>query len=201
MNKKTIIIACGAAVIVIGILLWWLLSRPASEVINIEKFDLLKEQIVPMRLKVIGRSDGSSQIAVKFFDVDGKAVGRGELPYFGGSITQRIMDVNINGRHVFFPREMIQLINDDEKSTPLQDCYVKDGFPMIYDSQVADPALKDEIRRLYSHILAGDTARLHKLYGTIRQIDITLGEPTERVNYSLNVKASGEVGFKGGEIF
>ena len=111
MNKKNIIIASGAAVIVIGILLWWLLSRPASEVINIEKFDLLKEQIVPMRLKVIGRSDGSSQIAVKFFDVDGKAVGRGELPYLGGSFTQRFMDVNINGRDVFFPLEMIQLIN------------------------------------------------------------------------------------------
>ena len=190
MNKKTIIIAGGAAAIVIGILLWWLLSGSATDAVNTEKFNLLKDEIVPMRLKVVARSDGSAQIAVKFFDVDGKAVGRCELPYAGGSITQKVLDVNIKGRHVYLPSEMAQSsASPDTLRQQLQQYYVKDGFPMIYFSQVADAGLLDEIRRLYSRLHDGDIDP----YGTVRQIEVTLGEPMERVNYSLSVKADGGV--------
>ncbi len=190
MNKKIVIIAGGAAAIVIGILLWWLFSGSATDAVNIEKFHLLKDEIVPMRLKVVVRSDGSAQIAVKFFDVDGKAVGRCELPYAGGSITQKILDVNIKGHHVYLPSEMAQSsASPDTLRQQLQQYYVKDGFPMIYFSQVADAGLLDEIRRLYSRLLDGDI----EPYGTVRQIEVTLGEPMERVNYSLSVKADGGV--------
>lgn len=193
MNKKIVIIACGAAAIVIGILLWWLFSGFATDKANTEKFHLLKDEIIPMRLKVVARSDGSAQIAVKFFDVDGKAVGRCELPYSGGSITQKILDVNINGHHVYLPSEMVQATaSPDTLKQQLQQYYVKDGFPMIYFSQVADSGLLYEIRRLYACILDGDI----EAYGTARLIEVTLGEPTERVNYSLSVTTDGRVRFE-----
>jgi hypothetical protein len=196
MTKQTkLIIVCASAAIVVGALVWWLFATPGNEVRIGEKIHLLKETTVQMRLKVIARSDGSAQVAVKFFDVDGKAVGRCEQQYTGGAITLRLLDVAIGDRHIFFPHEMTQPSKTDTLRLRLQKFYVKDGFPMVYDSQVIAPALKDEIQHLYGHILAGDTARLHKLYGTIRQIDITLSEPMERVNYSLTVKASGEVRF------
>lgn len=190
MNKKLVIIAGGAAAIVIGILLWWLFSGSATDTVNTEKFQLLKDEIVPMRLKIVARSDGSAQIAVKFFDVDGKAVGRCELPYAGGSITQKILEVNINGRHVYLPSEMAQSpASPDTLRQELQQYYVKDGFPMIYLSQVADAGLQDEIRRLYACILDGDIED----YGTARLIEVTLSDPMERVNYSLSVNANGGV--------
>jgi len=193
MNKKIVIIACGAAAIVIGILLWWLFFGFATDKANTEKFHLLKDEIIPMRLKVVARSDGSAQIAVKFFDVDGKAVGRCELPYSGGSITQKILDVNINGHHVYLPSEMVQATaSPDTLKQQLQQYYVKDGFPMIYFSQVADAGLIYEIRRLYACILDGDI----EAYGTARLIEVTLGEPTERVNYSLSVTTDGRVRFE-----
>ena len=196
MTKLTkLIIVCASAAIVVGALVWWLFAKHDNEVHIGKTIHLLKETIVPMRLKVIARSDGSAQVAVKFFDVDGKAVGRCEQQYTGGAITLRLLDVAIGDRHIFFPHEMTQPSKTDTLRLRLQKFYVKDGFPMVYDSQVIAPALKDEIQHLYGHILAGDTARLHKLYGTIRQIDITLSEPMERVNYSLTVKASGEVRF------
>lgn len=196
MTKLTkLIIVCASAAIVVGALVWWLFATHGNEVRIGEKIHLLKETTVQMRLKVIARSDGSAQVAVKFFDVDGKAVGRCEQQYTGGAITLRLLDVAIGDRHIFFPHEMTQPSKTDTLRLRLQKFYVKDGFPMVYDSQVIAPALKDEIQHLYEHILAGDTARLHKLYGTIRQIDITLSEPMERVNYSLTVKASGEVRF------
>ena len=196
MTKLTkLIIVCASAAIVVGALVWWLFAKHDDEVHIGKTIHLLKETIVPMRLKVIARSDGSAQVAVKFFDVDGKAVGRCEQQYTGGAITLRLLDVAIGDRHIFFPHEMTQPSKTDTLRLRLQKFYVKDGFPMVYDSQVIAPALKDEIQHLYEHILAGDTVRLHKLYGTIRQIDITLSEPMERVNYSLTVKASGEVRF------
>lgn len=196
MTKLTkLIIVCASAAIVVGALVWWLFATPGNKVRIGEKIHLLKETTVQMRLKVIARSDGSAQVAVKFFDIDGKAVGRCEQQYTGGAITLRLLDVAIGDRHIFFPHEMTQPSKTDTLRLRLQKFYVKDGFPMVYDSQVIAPALKDEIQHLYEHILAGDTARLHKLYGTIRQIDITLSEPMERVNYSLTVKASGEVRF------
>ena len=189
MNKNTIIIAGGAAVIVIGVLLWWLFTGSASNEVNIEKFNFLKDETVPMRLKVVGRSDGSAQVAVKFFDVDGKAVGRCEIPYSGGGITLRVIDVDINGRHLYFPEEMAQYASPDTLRHQLRQYYVKDGFPMIYSSQVADAGLQQQIRLLYAHILDGDI----EAYGTAHQIGVTLGEPLERVNYSLSVKADGGV--------
>ncbi len=191
MNKNTIIIAGGAAVIVIGILLWWLLSRSSSDVVDVEKFNLLKDEIVPMRLKVVTRSDGSAQVAVKFFDVDGKAVGRCELPYSGGSITLRIVDVNINGRHLYFPEEMAQFAASDTLTHPLRQYYVKDIFPMIYSSQVADAGLQSEIHRLYSCILDGDS----EPYFAATLTEATLTDPMERINYSLTANADGGVRF------
>ena len=189
MNKNTIIIAGGAAVIVIGALLWWLLSRSSSDAVNVEKFNLLKDETVPMRLKVVVRSDGSAQVAVKFFDVDGKAVGRLELPYSGGGITLRILDVDVNGRHLYFPEEMVQCASPDTLTQQLQQYYVMDGFPMIYSSQVADAGLQDEILRLYSRILDGDSGT----FFTATPIESTLNDPMERVNYSFSVKADGGV--------
>ena len=63
---------------------------------------------------------------------------------------------------------------------------------MIYFSQVADAGLLYEIRRLYACILDGDI----EAYGTARLIEVTLGEPTERVNYSLSVTTDGRVRFE-----
>ena len=189
MNKNTIILAGGAAVIVIGALLWWLLSRSSSDAVNVEKFNLLKDETVPMRLKVVVRSDGSAQVAVKFFDVDGKAVGRCELPYSGGGITLRILDVDVNGRHLYFPEEMVQCASPDTLTQQLRQYYVKDRFPMIYSSQVADAGLQDEILRLYSRILEGDSGA----FFTATPIESTLTDPMERVNYSFSVKADGGV--------
>ena len=186
-HTKPIVIIGAAALVIAAALLWWLFATSGNEVRIGEKIHLLKETTVQMRLKVIARSDGSAQVAVKFFDVDGKAVGRCEQQYTGGAITLRLLDVAIGDRHIFFPHEMTQPSKTDTLRLRLQKFYVKDGFPMVYDSQVIAPALKDEIQHLYGHILAGDTARLHKLYGTIRQIDITVSGVVQTVLFIVDV--------------
>ena len=60
---------------------------------------------------------------------------------------------------------------------------------MIYSSQVADAGLQDEILRLYSRILDGDSGT----FFTATPIESTLNDPMERVNYSFSVKADGGV--------
>ncbi|MCR5454967.1 MAG: hypothetical protein K6F33_08285 [Bacteroidales bacterium] len=192
MTKLTKLIIIGAAAaLVVGALLWWMLSSGGKQVTIYP----LKESIIPMRLKVIARSDGSPQIAVKFFDADGKAVGRCELPYTGGGIMLNILEVDIEGSHFYFPDEITQLASPDTLKLPLQQFYVKDGYPMIYDSQIAEQTLKEEIASLYGYITNGNNKKIERTYGTIRQTTVTLGEPMERVNYSLTAKAQGGVFF------
>jgi len=197
MTKLTkLIIVCASAAIVVGALAWWLFSTPDNEVRIGEKIHLLKETIVPMRLKVIARSDGSAQVAVKFFDIDGKAVGRCEQQYAGGGITLHFLDVEIGDRHIYFPHEMTQPAKTDTLRLPLQQFYAKDGFPMVYDTHTGDAMLRDEIGLLYQRTLTMKREKLEALYGcTVRIVEATLGEPMERVNYSVAVKAGGGVGF------
>jgi hypothetical protein len=198
MTKQTkLIIICASAAIVVGALVWWLFSTPDNDGVRLgNRIHLLKESIVPMRLKVVARSDGSAQVAVKFFDVDGKAVGRCEQQYAGGSITLRFLDVEIGGRHIYFPYEMVQPSTKDTLRLPLQQYYVNDEFPMVYDTHTGDAMLRDEIGILYQQTLNTKHEKLEGQYGcTVRMVNSTLGEPMERVNYSVVVKADGGVGF------
>ncbi len=197
MTKLTkLIIVCASAAIVVGALVWWLFATHGNEVRIGEKIHLLKETIVPMRLKVIARSDGSAQVAVKFFDVDGKAVGRCEQQYAGGGITLRFMNVEIDGRHIYFPYEMTQLSKTDTLRLQLQQYYISNGFPMIYDTHTGDALLRDEIGVLYQNTLTLKRKKLEALYGcTAHIVEATLSEPMERVNYSVIVKADGGVEF------
>lgn len=197
MTKLTkLIIVCASAAIVVGALVWWLFATPGNEVRIGEKIHLLKETTVQMRLKVIARSDGSAQVAVKFFDVDGKAVGRCEQQYTGGRITLRFMDVEIDGRHIYFPYEMTQPSQTDTLRLQLQQYYVNNGFPMVYDTHTGDALLRDEIGVLYQNTLTLKRTKLEALYGcTAHIVEATLGEPMERVNYSVIVKADGGIEF------
>ncbi|MBQ5551282.1 MAG: hypothetical protein IIT32_09480 [Bacteroidales bacterium] len=197
MTKLTkLIIVCASAAIVVGALVWWLFATPGNEVRIGEKIHLLKETIVPMRLKVIARSDGSAQVAVKFFDVDGKAVGRCEQQYAGGGITLRFMNVEIDGRHIYFPYEMTQLSETDTLRLQLQQYYISKGFPMVYDTHTGDALLRDEIGVLYQNTLTLKRKKLEALYGcTAHIVEATLSEPMERVNYSVIVKADGGIEF------
>ena len=197
MTKLTkLIIVCASAAIVVGALVWWLFATPGNEVRIGEKIHLLKETIVPMRLKVIARSDGSAQVAVKFFDVDGKAVGRCEQQYAGGGITLRFMNVEMDGRHIYFPYEMTQPSETDTLRLQLQQYYVSNGFPMVYDTHTGDALLRDEIGVLYQNTLTLKRTKLEALYGcTAHIVEATLGEPMERVNYSVIAKADGGIEF------
>ena len=197
MTKQTkLIIVCASAAIVVGALAWWLFATHGNEVRIGEKIHLLKETIVPMRLKVIARSDGSAQVAVKFFDVDGKAVGRCEQQYAGGGITLRFMNVEIDGRHIYFPYEMTQLSETDTLRLQLQQYYISNGFPMVYDTHTGDALLRDEIGVLYQNTLTLKRKKLEALYGcTAHIVEATLSEPMERVNYSVIVKADGGIEF------
>ena len=197
MTKQTkLIIVCASAAIVVGALVWWLFATPGNKVRIGEKIHLLKETTVQMRLKVIARSDGSAQVAVKFFDVDGKAVGRCEQQYSGGRITLRFMDVEIDGRNIYFPYEMTQPSQTDTLRLQLQQYYVNNGFPMVYDTHTGDALLRDEIGVLYQNTLTLKRKKLEALYGcTAHIVEATLGEPMERVNYSVIAKADGGIEF------
>lgn len=197
MTKQTkLIIVCASAAIVVGALVWWLFATPGNKVRIGEKIHLLKETTVQMRLKVIARSDGSAQVAVKFFDVDGKAVGRCEQQYAGGGITLRFMNVEIDGRHIYFPYEMTQPSETDTLRLQLQQYYVSNGFPMVYDTHTGDALLRDEIGVLYQNTLTLKRTKLEALYGcTAHIVEATLGEPMERVNYSVIAKADGGIEF------
>lgn len=193
MTKKMMIIAGStAAALLIGVLAWWLCSGDSKQAHIGDKIYLLKDNAVPMRLKVVTRSDGSAQVAVKFFDLDGKAVGRFEQSYTGGSIHVSLLDVNIDGHHVYLPGAMTQYAKPDTLHMSLPQHYVKDGFPMIYNSQIADPKLHDEIGLLYELVSSGEREKIETNSNrTVQLIEITLNEPMERVNYAVTTKTTG----------
>ncbi len=197
MIKKRYMIIAGAAMAaaVIAILSWWLfIYIPNHEVHIEEKIHLLKMNARPMRLKIVTRSNGTAKVAVKFFDLDNNNVGRCEQEYSGRDITLRITDVDICGRHIYFPCEMVQCGDGDTIRLPLKPYYTKDGFPMTYNSPNADPQLNHEIGLLYDRIQSGKLTDVAKMYhGTIKQTEITLTDPAELVNYTLTTSANGRM--------
>jgi len=192
MSVKKIIYIASGAVLVAGIA-WLLLAlrKPSHPDIS-AKLHLIKDETICLRFKVIYDSDNDMILAGKFFDLDGKVVGRFEKPYSNdGPIGVNFADVDIKGHHVVFPQALI--IGDKEITLP--EFYTSNGFPQVYNSTLLDSTLRAGIGCIFGMLQAGNESGITGSYGTVNMITNQTDLPTEGNSYEWHITSEGKVYF------
>ena len=153
-----------------------------------DKINLLKNESVALKIKIVPYEGGQRYVTAKFFDLDGMFVGRVESEYNGGDILLTMGDINVGGRHVVFPQKMVYGDNN-QTVIPLTEYYAKEGYPKIYVSRNIDTVLRHEIGKLYTVYSRGDIEQVTKKYGEVSFDSIVLKNPQDRVLYEFKVRA------------
>ncbi|MBR4265717.1 MAG: hypothetical protein IKQ46_06645 [Bacteroidales bacterium] len=197
MNKKIIIASVALVVLIVGIICYFLILKPyliENEVHIAEKIHLLKEETIPIRYKIVSRPDGEI-IAAKFFDLDGKVVGRFETAYNDGDILLEFTNIDINLHHIFLPAKMKFIKNGEVNSIELTDYYIRDNYPQIYNSTMIDPILKKEIGKISTLLRESKEETVAKKYGGITVSRVSLTHPCEGVMYELKITTNGDISY------
>ncbi len=192
MSVKNIIYIASGVVLAAGIL-WLILAlrKPGNPDIS-AKLHLIKDETVCLRFKVIYDSDNDMLLAGKFFDLDGKVVGRFEKPYNSdGPIGVHFADVDIKGHHVVFPQTLIV----GDKEIVLPEYYSKNGFPMVYNSTLLDSTLRAGIGCIFGMLQDGNESGIAKSYGNVNMITNQTDLPSEGSSYEWHVTSGGKVYF------
>ena len=156
-----------------------------------QKIHLMKTETVELRFKILSDRDGSGKmlIAVKFFNLDGKEVGRFETGYKDGEIKIPYAKIDIDGHFIFLPLEL----ETPSGKKCLQNYYFNDGYPEIYNSRLIDSVLKSELNCMFLTFKEKDAEYFEKYYGKISYGVITLPFPWERTTYGLKTNIKGEI--------
>lgn len=187
----------AAVVIIAAVFIYVFVLKPMMDhrgVHIMDKIHLLKEETVPLRIKIVSHADGEMVLVGKFYDLDGRAVGRFETPFNNnGPISLHFVDVDIDNHHIIFPESMS--LSDGASEIDLHQYYSTDGVPHIYDSELMDPLLIDEISRIFSMLREGRDDQVENLYGKVCNLNTFINHPCERVNYEVQTTSSGKVFF------
>ncbi len=140
---------------------------------------LLKQEMVPMRFKILGRSNDTIYVSFKFYDMDGNVVYyyddqgnkqefvRMKLP--GKELAFDFIVVPVGGKFFAFPYKVFTDAIAPKYGIVLFKYYTRDNYPQIYYSQDNTPVFDAGVKALYTKILRGDVQDLKNAFGSLVQ--------------------------------
>ncbi len=171
-NKTWLIILLIIAAL--GILAYFLRKKiiPTQErkIAKLEQqINFLKNEIVPIRYKILEKKGDSIYIAIKFMDLDGNLVNKTRMTLYGDVISFDFIVVKLGERYVAFPQKIFTNKIKPENGLTIYSLYDKDGYPMIYYSKNANKDFKEGIKILFQKVKNNDLKDLPTAFGNMVQ--------------------------------
>ncbi len=149
----------------------------------------LKQEIVPIRFKILDRRNDSVFFSVKFYDMDRHVVyyydENGERQEFvriklpGKEVAFDFIVVPVGGKFLAFPYKVLSDAIAPKDGIVLFPYYNRDNFPQIYFSGENSPAFNAGVKALFDKIQKGDVQDIKGIFGSlvqdvqgVRQFDI-----------------------------
>lgn len=151
--KKLIFVLLTAVAIAFGVVFLFK-GFTCNQKKQIEKLEetiaFLKKENIPIRFKKLEQKDGYIQVAVKFYDADGKTIKKIERKLIGDELQFDFFVAYINGQYVAFPSKLFtdKIAPSDGES--LVDHYDIKGFPQIFYFKGIKDDLKEGLKDLFT---------------------------------------------------
>lgn len=158
---------------IIGILIYFLFLKTQSQLEKIEKLNdeitFLKTEYQPIRFKVTGRQNGETTVLIKFYDLEGKEVGKHKFTLKGTIISFDFMVVQFDNGYITFPYKIFSDEIQAASGIELYEFYEKNGFPQTMFKKDANKNFSDGIKALFDKIKSGDIDDLENIFGSMVQ--------------------------------
>lgn len=140
----------------------------------------LKEEIVPIRFKILERKNDSIFFSLKFYDMDQHLIHfydeeTGEKKEFirikmpGQELALDFIVVPIGNRFLAFPYKVLSDAIAPKDGIILFKYYYRDNFPQIYYSMYNSPAFNAGVKALFEKIIKGDIQDIKNIFGSLVQ--------------------------------
>ncbi len=171
--KKFFSIAIILVVAVISAAVYFIFIATKSQEKKLKELEkeitFLKEEIVPVRYKILSQEDDKIEISVKFYDLDGNEFVKQKFELPGTVASFDFYVVKMNERYIAFPYKIFTDKIKPEDAELLFKYYEKDNFPMIFYSESSSKIFKDGIEILYQKIKNNDLENIESIFGNMVQ--------------------------------
>lgn len=134
-----------------------------------KEVSFLKEEIVPIRYKIISQEDDKIEVSVKFYDLDGKEFSKQRFTMEGTVASFDFYVVEMNNKYIAFPYKIFTDKIKPENGTFLYEYYEKDNFPMIFYSENSTTPFSFGIEALFQKIKDEDLENIENIFGNMVQ--------------------------------
>ncbi len=181
MNKKVLYTLLGIGLFVILISgIYCATTWQDKKIRNLQKqITFLKSEIVPIRFKILDRSNDTIYVSLKFYDLDRNVVfyydDEGQRQEFvrirmpGKEIAFDFIVIPVGGRYVAFPYKIFTDAIAPKDGIILFPYYDRDNFPQIYYSENSTPSFNAGMKTLFMKIKRGDIQDLKGAFGSVVQ--------------------------------
>lgn len=130
----------------------------------------LKSETTPIRYRVIKKNGNMLSVAVKFYDLDGKQIGKTkQYDLKGNTVSFDFYLAKFNDQYIAIPYKIFTDEIKPEDGISLYENYEENGFPMIYKSVNSSNAFNQGIKALYEKIKSGDFQDMKNVFGNMVQ--------------------------------
>ena len=134
-----------------------------------KKIALLKEEIVPLRFKILSKEDGKISFAVKFFDSGEKPkdINRLVQTIEGNELSFDFIVIPVNDKHLFFPNKIYSDKIAPENGIDIKSFYDKDGFPQIFYFKEIDNEFREMLTEIFENVKDGNLSEDDNYFGNM----------------------------------
>ena len=172
MSGKIWAIIVAVILVGAGVVYFLFLGTKSQEqkIKELEKeISFLKEELVPVRYKIISQQNDEIEVSVKFYDLDGNKIKNQRFKMAGTVVSFDFYVVKMNDRYIAFPYKIFTDKIEPENGIFLYENYEKEGFPMIFYSKNSPKLFSEGIEALYQKIKDEDIDNIENIFGNMVQ--------------------------------
>jgi len=195
MKKRTLIIILILAglLLVFGIF-YFITQIQENKISKLEsKIDLLKEETIPLRFKILKKENGYINFALKLYDSDDNEIIRKEFQLKGTQLSFDFVVLPVNDKYLAFPYKIFTDEIAPENGELLYDLYDKNGFPQIYNTANIDKDVYASLTSIFELLKTNNTDELDGIFGSMVQDVKKYNEFTEYQIYKVVIHTKGGI--------
>lgn len=155
--------------IIIGIVIFIIYTEmQKQELVRLEEtVEFLKDETVPIKFKIVQRTDSSLTVAIKFFNADNMEIGKTETTLNGSELSFDFITVKAGNKYISFPYKIFTNMIPPKEGEELAPFYNQDGAPGIFVYDGIHKDLLNNLKFLYRDVKNDNIENLKGYFGNL----------------------------------
>jgi len=128
---------------------------------------LLKEENIPIRFKILEKTNDSILLLVKFYNADDREINKVEQKLYGEELSFDFYVIPVKDRYVAFPSKIFTDKIAANHGIILYDYYSKEDYPAIFNSSEINSELYEGLKDVYMKVKSGQLDSLSEHFGNM----------------------------------